>query len=228
MDKYIAISAFVLTLAVLWFSLYGGSNTGAQAGRLAELKSQDRQDALEVYRRYPVGMSFDAFLDVRAKSVLEKEQFGDGKHAPHYGGDTLNGSFTLYRGVWVDDADYYRVSASKIDAFREQYWREHKVITYTLVEGEQEAPMGTNGAMMRVRVQQLKWPADMVREPNTIYSDSISVERIDPETGAWSWWYSGTGSTGVEYSKVVKIQGVYACRIKMSTLCLEFSPGRRP
>lgn len=90
------------------------------------------------------------FHGIRQKNLREVEAFGDGTHAPHWDRNGWSSHEMLCRGVWVDDSAK-RPSNRELDAFRETYWRDHEVVRYTLIEGEQLAPMGKDHAMIRVR-----------------------------------------------------------------------------
>lgn len=182
MTIFIGITVLILTLAVLWLSL-----GPCRVGPLPGVKVADRTAAEAAWRQHPIaGMSFDQFADIRAKSILEREQFGDGSFAPYFPTQKHNGTYSLARGVWLEDG-MPRPSDAVLDAVRQQYQRDYERIEYMLVEGEQDAPLGKAGAMIRVIAH------NMSTEPfNGIPTiPSFSVHPVNATDGTWASSISG-------------------------------------
>lgn len=116
----------------------------------------------------------------------EREPFGNGDHAPHWPSRKWNGHYTLYRGVWIDDEVREKPSDAVLDTLRREYAASRRVIHFTLVEGEQDAPMGKNGAIIRVRVR--AGQTSVVRDSSGRVKDhwpTVSVAPASPEHDGW-------------------------------------------
>lgn len=102
--------------------------------------------------------------------------------APHWPWRPLNGHSKLERCVWVDE-DSPRPSNAVLDAFRKDYWKHHGVIRFDVVEGEQWAPFGDNGAWIYVDVVggefcgsgDDKWPGIMVNAVDPFDQPALRV-----------------------------------------------------
>lgn len=117
--------------------------------------------------------------------------FGDGKCAPHWPGHSDRS--TLVRGVWVDDGAALMTPWWTLDRVRRDYWRTHRQVFYTVREGEQDAPMGDNGAMIRVRAS-VGTPS-IVRDRNGRQVDSwpsVTVQPVSATAGRWVSGFDGT------------------------------------
>lgn len=145
--------------------------------------------------RAGTALSESEFRAIRSENLKEREQFGDGRNAPYWPSRKLNGHYTLHRGVWIEDLTPVP-SNRELDRIREEYQATHSVIKFTLVEGEQMAPMGENGAMIRVRastvdVRECSWP-------------TVSIDRLD-DPNSWGESFA-PASLPCEMSVTVKIR----------------------
>lgn len=121
---------------------------------------------------------------------------------PRWGKHRWNGHATLIDGVWVDDSEYPRPTRSQLRQFRRDYLQRTYVEEYTLIEGEQYAPMGRDGKVIKVRVRQssdsscIKDASGQIRE----YIPTIQITSLEPGY----WWASSTmGTLPATFRRVV-------------------------
>jgi hypothetical protein len=186
------IVALVVALALVgWFAIRGR----------AQSKADPEEDAAFAdVQRAGIAMSREAFHNIREENRKDKEQFGDGTHAPHWPKERLNGDFTLRRGVWVDDS----VSAPSnrtLDAFREKHKQTRRVVKFTLVEGEQMAPFGKNHAMVKVRATAGR-PGEHRDKDDVLvgYIPMVSVHPVEPSDSFWGMTFMGTLPAAMSYT----------------------------
>ena len=125
-------------------------------------------------------MPLSMFHAIREKNRKEQERFGNGTNAPRWP-KNRSANATLHRGVWVDDF-IVTPSDTALDAFRIAYWKSHRVITFTIVEGEQVLPCGPSKSMIRVRARQgasglSSWP-------------TVEVRPVHQDDGTWASSYA--------------------------------------
>lgn len=151
------------------------------------------QTAYEELVRASSSLSKRDFLAIRAANKREQKNFGDGTHAPYWPDHKLNGHYTLHRGVWVEDG-VARPSNRELDRVREANKQGHRIIRFTLVAGEQMAPFGKDGAMIRV-VATAGIPST-VHDRNGQLTETIPSVSVSPvntkEDGWWTQCFMGT------------------------------------
>ena len=128
----------------------------------------------------------------------EKKREEESRHAPKWPvGNGYNSSATLEQGVWVDDFTFPKPSPAQLKEFREAYWREHEIVKFTIVEGEQILPLGKNGMAVKVVGQRCGTTTDGFMPNDYAYT------MYDIETGKSLGCFS-MSAFGVERSTVVR------------------------
>lgn len=191
----IMIAAFVLVVVVVGlFAMRGRAQS--------QPDPQEDSDYVEL-RRAGISMSKSGFSAIRQANRREREQFGDGRHAPYWPKHKRNGNSTLHRGVWVDDV-VAKPSNRTLDQFRDEHWRTRRVVTFTLVEGEQDAPFGKGGAMIRVRATSGEPGRHSAADGSLVgYIPMVNVSPVSPSNGEW-WGHSFMGTLPADMSFLVE------------------------
>lgn len=205
---------FVIAVVTAMLLVAGGLYMGRVSARRSKpLTPEQRAEEERDYQWVKGSMPRSVFREIREKNRREREQFGDGTNAPSWPKTGLNSTGTLRRGVWIPDHLVDRLSAREIDAFRNEYWRTHKVVKYTLVKGVQMAPWGDNGEMQLVRATAGR-PSEVRNADGSLVSTwpSVTVSRVPSEgedQNDWKFFGSASyspASLPMNMSTVVKIK----------------------
>lgn len=156
--------------------------------RLRELQEKDRPEVEKLCRDYPGIGDVDSVLQIRARNQVEAERYRQPYPSWPKSGHNRHG--TMRRGVWIPDHLLRGLSDRQIDEFRDQYWSTHESIEFTLAEGDQDAPLGTDGAWIRVTAKQNDLHESYISNSDghvTDYIPTFSYWPTHHESGE-SWW----------------------------------------